>query len=68
LEVIGTDTVLDLDAEEADLAIRYARTPPPRLIAARLSRGFGGHFVRALFGCFGRKVEYDVPLNAVTVL
>jgi LysR family transcriptional regulator, glycine cleavage system transcriptional activator len=28
LEVIGTDAVLDLHAGEADLAIRYARTPP----------------------------------------
>ena len=28
LEIIGTDAVLDLDAGEADVAIRYARVPP----------------------------------------
>lgn len=28
LEVLGDDAVLDLEADEADLAIRYARTPP----------------------------------------
>src|ERR1700736_5935978 len=38
LEVIGTDAVLDLGAGEADLAIRYARTPPPNLIAQQLFR------------------------------
>jgi LysR family glycine cleavage system transcriptional activator len=38
LEVIGTDAVLDLGAGEADLAIRYARTPPPNLVAQQLFR------------------------------
>jgi LysR family glycine cleavage system transcriptional activator len=38
LEVIGTDAVLDLSAGEADLAIRYARAPPPNLIAQQLFR------------------------------
>lgn len=28
LDVVGDDAVLDLEADEADLAIRYARTPP----------------------------------------
>lgn len=28
LEIIGTDSVLDLSAGDADVAIRYARTPP----------------------------------------
>ena len=28
LEVIGTDSVLDINAGDADIAIRYARTPP----------------------------------------
>ena len=28
LEIIGTDAVLDLDAGDADVAIRYARKPP----------------------------------------
>jgi LysR family glycine cleavage system transcriptional activator len=28
LDIIGTDTVLDLNAGEADIAIRYARAPP----------------------------------------
>ena len=28
LDIVGTDTVLDLDAGEADVAIRYARKPP----------------------------------------
>jgi LysR family glycine cleavage system transcriptional activator len=38
LEVIGTDAVLDLAAGEADLAIRYARTPPPNLVSQQLFR------------------------------
>jgi LysR family glycine cleavage system transcriptional activator len=38
LEVIGTDAVLDLGSGEADLAIRYARTPPPNLVAQQLFR------------------------------
>jgi LysR family glycine cleavage system transcriptional activator len=29
LEILGTDAVLDLTAGQADLAIRYARHPPP---------------------------------------
>ncbi|MET4273814.1 MULTISPECIES: LysR substrate-binding domain-containing protein [unclassified Bradyrhizobium] len=29
LDILGTDTVLDLAAGEADIAIRYARKPPP---------------------------------------
>ena len=29
LSIIGTDRILSLDAGEADLAIRYARDPPP---------------------------------------
>jgi LysR family transcriptional regulator, glycine cleavage system transcriptional activator len=33
LDVIGTDNVLDLRAGDADLAIRYARTPPSDAIA-----------------------------------
>jgi LysR family glycine cleavage system transcriptional activator len=28
LEILGTDAVLDLTADEADVAIRYARSPP----------------------------------------
>ena len=28
LEILGTDAVLDLKADEADVAIRYARSPP----------------------------------------
>jgi LysR family transcriptional regulator, glycine cleavage system transcriptional activator len=33
LEVIGTDSVLDLRAGDADVAIRYARMPPSEYIA-----------------------------------
>ncbi|WP_166296578.1 LysR substrate-binding domain-containing protein [Bradyrhizobium sp. 2S1] len=29
LDIIGTDTVLDLDSGEADIAVRYARKAPP---------------------------------------
>ena len=29
LDIIGTDAVLDLNAGDADIAIRYARKPPP---------------------------------------
>jgi LysR family transcriptional regulator, glycine cleavage system transcriptional activator len=38
LEIIGTDTVLDLHAGEADLAIRYARAMPRDLPAQELFR------------------------------
>jgi LysR family transcriptional regulator, glycine cleavage system transcriptional activator len=38
LEIIGTDAVIDLDADEADLAIRYQRHPPPDLAARELFR------------------------------
>lgn len=38
LEIIGTDSQLDLRAGEADLAIRYARTPPPGFVAREILR------------------------------
>jgi LysR family transcriptional regulator, glycine cleavage system transcriptional activator len=38
LEVIGTDAVLDLHADEADVAIRYAHSAPPDLVAHELLR------------------------------
>ncbi|MBN9508515.1 MAG: LysR family transcriptional regulator [Alphaproteobacteria bacterium] len=38
LEVIGTNAVLDLQAGEADVAIRYARTPPADGIAREILR------------------------------
>jgi LysR family glycine cleavage system transcriptional activator len=38
LEVIGTDAVLDLHADEADVAIRYAYAAPPDLVAQELFR------------------------------
>lgn len=38
LEIVGTDAVVDLDAGDADVAIRYARTPPPGYAAAELAR------------------------------
>ncbi|WP_156640345.1 LysR substrate-binding domain-containing protein [Bosea sp. PAMC 26642] len=38
LDIIGTDTVVDLEAGEADLAIRYARKPPVGLISVELMR------------------------------
>jgi len=38
LEVIGTDAVLDLHAGEADVAIRYAHSAPPDLVAHELFR------------------------------
>ncbi len=36
LDVIGTDSVLDLHAGDADVAIRYARTPPGDMITDQL--------------------------------
>ena len=36
LDVIGTDSVLDLHAGDADVAIRYARTSPTDGIAKEL--------------------------------
>ena len=36
LEVIGSDAVADLQAGEAHLAIRYARTPPAGLVVRKL--------------------------------
>ena len=38
LEIIGTDTVLDLRAGNADVAIRYARRMPPDLAAQEIFR------------------------------
>lgn len=38
VEIIGTDNVLDLAAGEADVAIRYARTPPDALASVELAR------------------------------
>lgn len=38
LEIIGTDAVLDLHADDADVAIRYARRMPPDLAAQELFR------------------------------
>jgi LysR family glycine cleavage system transcriptional activator len=38
LEIIGTDTVLDLRAGAADVAIRYARRPPLNLAAQEVCR------------------------------
>ncbi len=38
LDIAGTDAVLDLRAGEADVAIRYARCPPPGLCATELLR------------------------------
>ena len=38
LEIIGTDAVLDLRAGAADVAIRYARKPPPDLVAQEVFR------------------------------
>jgi len=38
LDIAGTDAVLDLRAGEADVAIRYAREPPPGLHSVELLR------------------------------
>lgn len=38
LEVIGTDSVLNLLTGEADIAVRYMNTPPPNLVAHELIR------------------------------
>jgi LysR family glycine cleavage system transcriptional activator len=38
IEIIGTDEVLDLWKGEADVAIRYARTPPNELVVHELVR------------------------------
>jgi LysR family glycine cleavage system transcriptional activator len=38
LDIAGTDAVLDLRAGEADVAIRYARQPPPGLCSIELLR------------------------------
>lgn len=38
IEIIGTDDVLDLWKGEADVAIRYARTPPKELVVHELVR------------------------------
>jgi LysR family glycine cleavage system transcriptional activator len=38
LDILGTDSVLDLAAGEADIAIRYARRPPPDPHCIELTR------------------------------
>lgn len=41
LDIVGTDAVLDLDAGEADIAIRYARRPPAGLSVELVRDSFG---------------------------
>jgi LysR family transcriptional regulator, glycine cleavage system transcriptional activator len=38
LEIIGTDAVLDVRADAADVAIRYARKPPPDYVVQEVFR------------------------------
>lgn len=38
LEIIGTDAILDVRAGAADIAIRYARKPPPDFVAHEVFR------------------------------
>jgi LysR family glycine cleavage system transcriptional activator len=38
LDIVGTDTIIDLKAGEADVAIRYAVKPPPDGVATELMR------------------------------
>ncbi|KXU84476.1 LysR family transcriptional regulator [Paraburkholderia monticola] len=38
LQIIGTDAVLDLDAGEADVAIRYAHSAPKGLVSREIAR------------------------------
>ncbi|MBR0937415.1 LysR substrate-binding domain-containing protein [Bradyrhizobium jicamae] len=38
LSIVGTDAVLDLRSGEADVAIRYARTPPSDMVWVELAR------------------------------
>jgi LysR family glycine cleavage system transcriptional activator len=38
LSIVGTDAVLNLKAGEADVAVRYSRTPPPDLVSIELFR------------------------------
>ncbi len=38
LDIMGTDTVLNLAAGEVDMAIRYARRPPADLVATEIAR------------------------------
>jgi LysR family glycine cleavage system transcriptional activator len=38
LDVVGTDAVIDPDGGEVDVAIRYARTPPPGFVPMELAR------------------------------
>lgn len=38
LQIIGTDAVLDLEAGEADVAIRYAHLPPIGLVCTEIAR------------------------------
>lgn len=38
LDIMGTDQLLDLGADEADIAIRYARTAPKGLVCSEIGR------------------------------
>lgn len=38
LDIIGTDAILDVRAGDADVAIRYARQPPPDVVAHEVFR------------------------------
>jgi LysR family transcriptional regulator, glycine cleavage system transcriptional activator len=62
LEVIGTDAVIDLEAGEADVAIRYARTPPANLIAQQLFRD------RFFAVCNPELISEDRPIRTLADL
>jgi LysR family glycine cleavage system transcriptional activator len=57
LEIIGTDAVLDVRAGAADIAIRYARKPPPDFVAQEMFRD------RYVAVCSPRLLERSGPIE-----
>ncbi|HTR06516.1 MAG TPA: LysR substrate-binding domain-containing protein [Paraburkholderia sp.] len=64
LQIIGTDAVLDLEAGEADVAIRYARSPPKGLVCKEIARD--AFFPVASPGLLG--TEKPCPIEAIDLL
>lgn len=66
LEIIGTDAQLDLRAGEADLAIRYARAPPPGFAAREILRDRHWPICSPLLLAGGRPVSRPSALLHLT--
>ena len=68
LEVIGTDAVLDLHADEADVAIRYAHSAPPDLVAHELFRDRFFPVCSPALLAAGKPIKHPIDLAQHTLI